>query len=100
MRIEVVGKHLELTPAMTQQADAKCQKLLKYYDRIQQIDVTLEQVTRGGDYAVELRADVELHEDFIAKATHKDLYAALDLAVDKLERQLTDFKEKLKNGRR
>lgn len=100
MRIEVSGKHLELTPAIQQYADAKCQKLPRYYDGVQEIFVTLEKHAKHEEYQVEIRADVEKHEDFVVKVVAGDLYEGIDLAVDKMERQLTDFKEKLKNSKR
>ena len=44
-------------------------------------------------------ADVEKHEDFIVRLTSHDLYEGIDLACDKMARQLTDFKERLKNSK-
>jgi ribosome-associated translation inhibitor RaiA len=44
--------------------------------------------------------DVEHHDDFVVHASDEDLYAAIDAAVAKSTRQLTDFKEKLKLGKR
>ncbi|HVZ94704.1 MAG TPA: ribosome-associated translation inhibitor RaiA [Phycisphaerales bacterium] len=96
MRIEVSGKHLEVTPAIKQYAEEKCGKLPKFFDGVQEVFVVLEN-PRPDEFGVEIRADVVKHEDFIAKVSTKDLYEGIDLAVDKVARQLKDFKEKLRS---
>ena len=96
MRIDVTGRHFEITPAILERAEKKCAKLPKYYDGVQHIEVVVEQIPHD-KFAVELRVDVEKHETFAAGEKGDDLYLAIDSAVDKMVRQLTDFKEKLKN---
>jgi putative sigma-54 modulation protein len=102
MRIEVVGRNLEVTPAIREHAESKAQKLTKFYDGIQLITIRLsrEDHQHRGDFGVELVVDVQKHDDFVAHAKGEDLYAAIDAAVQKATRQLTDFKEQLKNGKR
>ncbi|QOJ00808.1 MAG: ribosome-associated translation inhibitor RaiA [Phycisphaeraceae bacterium] len=100
MRIDVVGRNIEVTDAIRTHAVGKVEKLTKYYDAIQQIVVTLAKEDRHhtGDFGVEIRIDVERHEDFIVNAKGPDLYAVIDDAVHKGVRQLTDHKERLKPG--
>lgn len=100
MRIEVIGKHLEVTDAISQYAEQKCGRLPRYYDGVQEIDIVLEQRPKTDEFFVELRVDVEKHDTFVAKSTGQDVYECIDLSVDKMSRQLTDFKEKLKNSKR
>jgi putative sigma-54 modulation protein len=97
MRIDVIGKHMEITDPILKYAESKTQKLLKFFDGTQQITVVCEQ-GKHGSFDVELRVDVVKHKDFIARCSAGDLYECIDLAVDKATRQLRDFKEKLKNG--
>ncbi|MEQ8850900.1 MAG: ribosome-associated translation inhibitor RaiA [Phycisphaerales bacterium] len=99
MRIEVTGKHLDLTPPITEYAEQKCGKLTRYYDGVQEIDIVLEQ-TRGEEFEVEVRVEVVKHDTFVAKAAGNDIYKCIDATVEKMSRQLTDFKEKLKNSKR
>jgi len=96
MRIQVTAKHMDLTPAIQQYAEQKAGKLPRYYDGVQEIAVVIE-CPRNDQVEVEIRADVEKHADFIAKANGQDVYECIDLAVDKVHRQLADFKERLKN---
>lgn len=100
MRIEVTGKHFALTDPITEYAESKCERLPRYYDGVQEIDVVLEQQPKHEAYVVELRVDVEKHDTFIARVEGHDVYECIDLSIDKMVRQLTDFKEKLKNSKR
>lgn len=98
MRIQVTAKHMDLTPAIKQYAEEKSAKLPKYYDGVQSISVVIER-PRHEEVDVEIRADVEKHEDFVARAKGADVYECIDLAVDKVHRQLAEFKERLKNSK-
>lgn len=97
MRIEVRGKNFPLTLAITQYAETKCERLPRYYDGVQQINVTLEKSAKHEEFTIEIIADVEKHEDFVVRLTSHDVYEGIDLAIDKVVRQLVDFKERLKN---
>jgi len=96
MEITVTGKHLEITPAIREYAEAKANKLTKYFDRIMSIEVVMDTRERQ-QHEVELIVHVEHHEPFVARAKDSDLYATIDEVSDKMERQLTDFKEKRRN---
>ncbi len=99
MRIDVSGRQFEVTPAIASHAEKKCEKLPKYYDGVQSIEVVI--TPRPHDhYGVELRVDVEKHETFVAHDESADVYNSIDSGVEKMVRQLTDFKEKLKNNKR
>ena len=100
MRIEVTAKHVDLTDAIRQYAENKCAKLPRFYDGVQEIQVLIVRPQKHAEFDVEIRADVEKHDDFFAKESGQDIYGCIDLAVDKLARQLADFKERLKNSKR
>ncbi len=102
MRIEVIGRNLPVTDAIRTHAEQKAEKLTKFYDGIQLITFRLqkEDHQHRATYDVELVVDVEKHDDFVSHAKSDDLYAAIDQVVQKGARQLTDFKEKLKLGKR
>jgi putative sigma-54 modulation protein len=98
MRIDVVGRNVEVTDAIRQYAETKVQKLPKYFDGVLSITVTLSKVSvHKSDFDAELVLDVQKHEDFVSHAKASDLYAAIDLVSEKGERQLRDFKERLKD---
>ena len=103
MRVEVVGRNLEITDAIRTHAEEKVDKLHRYFDGVQQITITVERVDHSSGhpvYETELIIDVKHHDDFVAHATGDDLYLTIDQAVQKGSRQLSDFKEKLKLNKR
>lgn len=99
MRIEVVGKHLDITPPIREYAESKCAKLPRYYDGVQEIVVRLSRESKHDEFEIELRVDVEKRDDFVVKHKAHDVYEGIDLAIDRMARQLTDFKERLKNSK-
>lgn len=99
MRIEVIGRSMEATDAIKEIAERKAEKLPKYYDGVQEIQVVLDQHGHN-EYQVEIRVDSEKHDTFVAKDHGTDVYHLIDSATEKMIRQLTDFKEKLKNNKR
>ena len=99
MEIKVTGKHIEVTDAMREYATDKASKLPRYFGRVQLIDVVLDKPDNRG-YEVEMIVHVEHHEAFVGRSKGEDLYACIDEATDRLERQLTDHKEKLTDRKR
>ena len=97
MRIEVIGRNVEITDAIRQYGDTKAAKLTKYYAGLQQVTITIarENAQAVSDYTAELVLDVEKHKDFVSHASASDAYAAIDIVCEKGERQLRDFKERL-----
>lgn len=102
MIVEIVGRGIEVTDAIRRHATEKAEKLTKYFDGVKQITVTLtrEDHSNHAQFNVELIIDVVHHDDFIASAKGDDLYGAIDLAVQKGSRQLTDYKDKLRAANR
>lgn len=97
MVINISSKHMELTPAIGEYAEKKVERLSRYFDRIQQVDIVIDKVKNG--YSVEIIADVEKHEPFVATSAHDNLYACIDLSVDRSVRQLTDHKSRLRDNK-
>ena len=97
MDINVIGRHFEITPAIRDYANQKANKLPRYYDRIKSIEVVADRADHYNHYEVEVIVQVERADPFIVKVAGEDLYACVDESVSKLERQLRDHKEKLRN---
>lgn len=94
MQVKITGRHMAVTEAMKSYAEEKAQKLIRFFNRIQEIRVVLD--FDGIQPMAEFIVDVERAEDFIARETHDDMYAAIDKVSDKLERQLHEYKERLR----
>ena len=92
MQLNITGHHLEITDAIRQFVSEKFAKLEQYFDRINQVNVTLsiEKVDHIAEATVFINGG-ELH----ASAEQEDMYAAIDVLIDKLARQLNKHKDKL-----
>lgn len=93
MQLNITGHHIEITPALREFVNTKFAKLEQYFDRINQINVVLkvEKVEQIADATLFVNGG-ELH----ATSKSEDMYAAIDLLIDKLARQLNKHKDKLK----
>ena len=98
MQIKISSKHGHLSDGMQQFIRDKAEKLLHFFQRLMMIEVLVDQ--RGEEYLVEFLVSAEHKHDFVASERHKDLYAAVDLVLDKLERQVRRYKEKIQDHRR
>jgi putative sigma-54 modulation protein len=93
--ITVTGRHMDVTPALKAFAEDKANKLTKYYDRIQEIEVILD--AGKGSTRVEMIVNAEHNDTFIAHYDQGDAYAGIDGCFQKLERQLTEHKKMYRN---
>jgi len=100
MRMIISGRHLEVTPAIREYAEKKIGRVEKYFDKIAEVYVTLSaEHKKTGDVHT---ADVLVYVNgskIKARESDKDLYAAIDEVVDVLEKQLTKYKEKLRDNK-
>ena len=98
MRIQITGRHVGVTEAMKDYAREKVEKLERLYGRMTGVEVTME----GGTdrMVVEMVADVGRGQRLVGKAESPDMYAAVDLAEEKLGRQLVRHKQKLTDHHR
>ncbi len=96
MQIQITGRHLDITPAIREYAEDKTAKLTRYFDRISQIEVIAKKPDQR-TFEVEMIAHIDNHDHIVADSNGEDLYACIDDTINKMERQLTDHKEKLRN---
>lgn len=95
MRIEVTGRHVEVTDDVREYINAKAGKLPKFYDRIHQIEVVLDHESE--QFTAEMIVRAGHKHTFVASETGPDTFALVDLVVDKIERQLIRHKERERN---
>lgn len=100
MRIEITGRHLDVTDAVRTYAEEKCGKLPRFFNGVMEIQLVLTQEPHQREFEAELQVDVQKHDDLIAKTRSEDIYECIDLTVDKAARQLRDYKERLKDAKR
>lgn len=95
MTVTVIGRHMEVTPALKDYAEQKANKLSKYYDLIQEIEVVLDNAKDAP--RVEMIVNAEHRNTFVAHHEEGDAYACIDGCMHKLERQITEHKKKFRN---
>ncbi|MFP1743097.1 ribosome hibernation promoting factor [Lonsdalea quercina] len=93
MQLNITGHHVEITDALREFINTKFAKLEQYFDRINQVYVVLkvEKIQQIAEATIHVNGG-ELH----ATSEAEEMYAAIDLLVDKLARQLNKHKDKLK----
>lgn len=96
MQINTSGHHLELTPAIKDYVKNKLERLSHHNDLITNVNVFL--TVQKLEQIAEARVHVNGKEIF-ANSSAEDLYAAIDLLSDKLDRQLIKHKEKRQSHR-
>lgn len=94
MQINVSGHHIEVTGALHDYVENKLNRLERHFDRITQIDVILsvEKQRQKAEATIRIAGG-----EIFADAESEDLYAAIDMLTDKLDRQLIKQKEKIKD---
>ena len=95
MKINARGQKIKVTDAIQAHAEEKLKKLDKYFDTPEEITANVLIKVKGKDQTVEVTIPTK---KFILRGeeTNNDLYAAIDLVTDKLERQIRKNKTRLK----
>jgi len=94
--VTVSSRHMDISTTLKTYAEQKAGRLVKYYDRIQEIEVIFDAGKDG--MSVEMIVNAEHKNMFIARHEHlTDAYACIDGCMDKLERQLSEHKDKFRN---
>lgn len=94
MNIKVTGLHLDVTQALRQYVQSKLDRINRHVDDLIEVSVIL-----SVDKLVQ-KVEANAHlagKDIHVEATDMDMYAAIDLLADKLDRQVIKFKEKHSN---
>jgi len=87
MNISLRGDKLEITEAMKSYAKEKLQKLEKYIENPEKVDANILVKVRKTYHKIEVTIPLK---NFILRAEEEqeDFYAAVDVVIDKLERQI------------
>ena len=97
MQINISGHHVDLTPSLRDYVTNKMEKLERHFDHITNTQVTLsvEKLRQKAEASVHVSG-----ADIFAQSESQDMYASIDLLIDKLDRQIIKHKEKRSAGRR
>ena len=96
MELNIRGDKVTVTKAIKDYVNEKITKLNKYFDNEKNIKATVIIRVKNGEQIIEVTVPTNKFT-LRAEEKHVDLYAAIDLVVDKLERQIRKNKTKLTN---
>lgn len=96
MKINLHGDKIKITKPIREYIEKKLSKIDKYFENPEEITAYVK--ARVNDYKQTIEVTIPVHKVTIrAEESHSDLYAAIDLVIDKVERQIRKNKTKLNN---
>jgi putative sigma-54 modulation protein len=98
VQTKISVRHGQLGEETKQFIKEKAEKLLHFFERLTSIEVTVD--LKGDKKTVEFNVSAEHKHDFVARESHGDVRAAVDMVLAKLEKQLLKYKERVQDHRR
>jgi putative sigma-54 modulation protein len=96
MQIHVTGHQVEVTAPLRNYVAGKFDRIVRHFDRLHDVHVvlTIDKLKHMAEATIQASGK-RIH----AESDATDMYAAIDLLSDKLDRQVKKHKEKLKEHR-
>ena len=96
MQMQVSGHQVTITPALRDYCTNKFERITRHFDHLHELSIVLgvEKVLHKAEATIQFagrKSGRKLH----ANATATDMYAAIDVLVDKIDKQVKKHKEKL-----
>jgi putative sigma-54 modulation protein len=99
MNLTISGHHLEVTPALKAYVLNKLDRVTRHFDQVVDITVVLS-VEKLKEKTRRQKAEVTVHlkgKDIYIEQASADLYASIDQLMDRLDRQIGRYKDKVQN---
>ncbi|TLS38575.1 ribosome hibernation-promoting factor, HPF/YfiA family [Pseudalkalibacillus caeni] len=94
MNFNIRGENIKVTPALRDYTEKKVGKLERYFDTAPNSDVNVNMKVYNEQQMIEVTIPMP-NLLLRAEEEHADMYAAIDLVVEKLERQIRKHKTKV-----
>jgi putative sigma-54 modulation protein len=97
MNLNVSGHHLDVTPAIRTYVHSKLERVSRHFDHVidAHVILTVEKLKQKAEVTLHVRG-----KDLHCASEQEDLYAAIDLLADKLDRQVLRYKDKMSTEKR
>ncbi|MGE4369987.1 MAG: ribosome-associated translation inhibitor RaiA [Burkholderiaceae bacterium] len=94
MNLSITGRHLEVTPAIREYVVNKMARVSRHFDNVidTQVILSVERLSHKAEVTMHVRG-----KDIHCESTDENLYAAIDLLADKVDRQILKYKNKLQD---
>lgn len=91
MNVQVSGHHVEVTDAIRGYVMSKLERVQRHFDQVIEMNVILsvQKLKQKAEISVHMRG-----KDIHVESDDADMYAAIDLMMDKLDRQIIKHKQK------
>lgn len=96
MKLNIRGSKLEVTDAIKNYVESKLARLDKYFENPEELTANVLIKTSGIYQVVEVTIPIR-KAILRSEESNKDLYASIDLVVDKLERQIRKNKTRMQH---
>jgi len=93
MNINVRGKHIDVTPALREHVEKRLGRVTRFFENLKEVNVVLK--VEKERHIIEVTIPIN-GMTLRGEEASTDMYASIDMVVDKLEKQLSKHKEKLK----
>ncbi len=96
MNLSVSGHHLDVTSSIRSYVETKLGRVMRHFDQVidAHVILTANKLVRKAEVTLHVRG-----KDLHCESEQADLYAAIDLLADKLDRQVLRYKDKLHEKR-
>ncbi len=98
MQVEISCRHGSIGDTVQGHIREKAEKLLTYFERVTQINVTFD--FNDNRVNAEILVDAEHKHDFVAHHEGEDAQKSFDQALHKIEHQIRKYKEQIQDHRR
>ncbi|MCF6287776.1 MAG: ribosome-associated translation inhibitor RaiA [Proteobacteria bacterium] len=97
MQIEITGHQIDVTSSMRDYFNTKFERIKRHFDQVINVHAILsvEKIQHKAEATVHING-----KTLFAESTQEDLYAAIDLLMDKLDKQVRRHKDKITNKHR
>jgi putative sigma-54 modulation protein len=96
MQLKVTGHHIEITPSMRAYIEKKFERITRHFDHVIDLHctMTVEKKTHRAEATLHVSGN-HIHAD----AEEGNMYTAIDLLADKLDRNVLKHKERQRDHR-
>ena len=99
MLVKISARHGHLSEVSQQNITVKAEKLLRIFDRITAIEITID-LQDSNKPRVDAKLSAEHKHDFVAHDQSDELMTSVDTVLHKMEQQLRKYKEKVQERHR
>jgi putative sigma-54 modulation protein len=94
MNLSICGRHYDVTPAVREYVLNKLSRVLRHFDHVIDTQVILSKEPLRHKAEITMRLS---GKDIHCESVDENLYAAIDILADKIDRQVIKHKDKIQN---